>query len=216
MTDPSTHVFWITSRAAGISALVLSGLAVSAGLALGGRLALVRRRAPLLRTLHEALSLAVLAALAVHGLALLGDPYLDAGPADIAVPLAGSYRPFWTALGIVGAYGLAALSLSYYARARIGVARWKTLHRFVALFWLLGAVHALGAGTDAGQAWFLALYAATVLPPLVLLVLRFAIRPTPSATARPDRPPRPRRPPPASPAGVPAPEPARTSLWRGI
>ncbi len=43
------------------------------------------------------------------------------------------------------------LGLSYYARARIGVQRWRRLHRFAALAWLLGLVHALGEGTDAGQ-----------------------------------------------------------------
>lgn len=174
MTDPSTHLFWITSRAAGISALMLASAAVCAGIALGGRIAVVRGRSAQLRTAHEALSIAALAALAVHGLALLGDGYLRPGLLDIALPFAASYRPLWTALGIVGAYGLAALSLSYYARARIGVARWRRLHRFVALFWLLGVVHTLGAGTDAGEAWFLVLVATVVVPPLALLAIRLA------------------------------------------
>ena len=174
MTNTGAHIFWLTSRAAGISALVLASLAVCAGLALGGKVELLRGRGTQLRTLHEALSLGALAALAVHGLALLGDGYLNASLIDITVPFALDYRPFWTALGIVGGYGLAALSLSYYARARIGVARWKRLHRLVAVFWLLGAVHTLGAGTDAGEVWLLVLYAAAVLPPLVLLAVRIA------------------------------------------
>ena len=56
------------------------------------------------------------------------------------------------------------LGLSYYARARIGVQRWRVLHRFTALAWLLGLVHALGEGTDAGQTWFLAMTAIVVAP----------------------------------------------------
>ena len=36
------------------------------------------------------------------------------------------------------------------------------LHRFIAVFWLLGVVHMLGAGTDAGQPWFLVLAAVVV------------------------------------------------------
>ena len=153
MTDAGDHVFWITSRAAGISALVLASLAVAAGLAIGVKDGPLRGRSAQLRTLHEALSLATLAALALHG-ARAARRRLAAGRASPTSPSRSQldYRPFWTGLGIVAAYGLAALSLSYYARARIGVARWRMLHRFVALFWLLGVVHTLGAGTDAGQA----------------------------------------------------------------
>jgi sulfoxide reductase heme-binding subunit YedZ len=176
MTGAGDHVFWLTSRAAGISALVLASVAVTAGLAIGTKGGPLRGRSAQLRTLHEVLSLATLAAIALHGLALLGDAWLDPALADVAVPFAGDYRPFWTGLGIVGGYGLAALSLSYYARARIGVARGRALHRFVAVFWLLGVVHTLGAGTDAGQPWFLALAAVVVLPPLVLLGARWRSR----------------------------------------
>jgi sulfoxide reductase heme-binding subunit YedZ len=174
MTDAGTHIFWIRSRAAGITALVLASVAVCAGLALGGRIGVLRGRSAQLKTVHEALSLATLAALAVHGLALLGDGYLHPSLLDISVPFALGYRPLWTALGIVGGYGLAVLSLTYYARARIGVARWRRLHRFIALFWLLGVIHMLGAGTDAGQAWFLFLAAVVVLPTIALLALMFA------------------------------------------
>jgi sulfoxide reductase heme-binding subunit YedZ len=187
-TDTGNHLFWITSRAAGITALVLASLAVCAGLALGGRIGLLRGRSAQLKTVHEALSIATLAALAVHGVALLGDRYLHPGLLDITVPFALDYRTVWTGLGIVAGYGLAVLSLSYYARARIGVARWRTLHRFIALFWLLGVVHTLGAGTDAGQAWFLLLLAVVGLPPIALLALRFAPPPpSPSQPAEPAR-----------------------------
>lgn len=176
MTGAEGHVFWLVSRAAGITALVLASVAVAAGLAIGMRGGPLQGRAPALRTVHEALSLATLAALALHGLSLLADGWLKPSLVDVAVPFAMSYRPLWTGLGIVAAYGLAALSLSYYARARIGVARWRTLHRAIAGFWLLGVVHTLGAGSDAGQAWFLLLVACVVLPPLVMLGLRWRSR----------------------------------------
>ena len=176
MTDASTHLFWITSRAAGICALVLASLAVTAGLAMGRKGANPAR----LRTTHEALSLATLAALAIHALSLLGDSYLRPSLADLTIPFVGAYRPVWTAIGIIGAYGLAALSLSYYARARIGVARWRKLHRFIAIFWLLGVVHTLGAGTDAGELWFVVMFGLVVGPPLVMLGERMRERSVPS------------------------------------
>jgi sulfoxide reductase heme-binding subunit YedZ len=176
MTGAGDHVLWITSRAAGISALVLASVAVAAGLAIGMQSGPLRGRSAQLRTAHEALSLATLGALALHTLALLGDGWLRPSLADLAIPFASVYRPLWTGLGIVATYGLAALSLSYYARGRIGVARWKLLHRFVAVFWLLGVLHTLGAGTDAGRAWFLLLVAAVVGPPLALLAARWRSR----------------------------------------
>ncbi len=175
--DPSTHLFWITSRAAGTGALVLSSASVTMGLAIGARWRpRGRGRGTDLLALHEWLSLATLVAIAVHGLVLLGDGYLHPSLADVAVPFQFSYRSFWVALGILGGYGLAALGLSYYARARIGQTRWRLLHRLTALFWMLGVVHTLGAGTDAGQGWYLALLATIAVPPLLLLAGRYVGR----------------------------------------
>lgn len=169
------HLFWITSRSAGIAAMALASGSVTAGLLLGGRSS--RRaagRGADLRALHEALSLATLAAIAVHGAALLGDRYLHPGLIEISVPFAGGYRTFWTGLGIASGWALAALGLSYYARARIGQSRWRALHRFTALFWAAALVHSLGSGTDAGQPWFLTVVLGTALPATVLLLGRLA------------------------------------------
>lgn len=168
------HVAWLLSRAAGITAMALSGLSVAAGLLASGSRS---RSGPLeARPLHEVLSLCTLAMVALHGLVLLADPWLRPGLGGIAIPFATAYRPFWTGLGVIAAYGLAALGLSYYLRSRIGVSRWRLLHRFVAVFWVLALVHAIGAGSDASQAWFLALLGLTSGPALVLLALRLGGR----------------------------------------
>jgi sulfoxide reductase heme-binding subunit YedZ len=179
VVDPGTHLFWITSRAAGVCALLLSSLAVGAGLLQSGPIR-IRRRGPELRALHEALSIATLIAIAVHGLSLLGDSFLQAGIADIAVPFASGYRPLWTGIGVISAYGLAALGLSYYARARIGAARWRSLHRLTALFWAGGVVHSLGAGSDSGTWWFAALLVVAAGPAALLLLYRFVPRGRPA------------------------------------
>ncbi|MCW3034500.1 MAG: hypothetical protein QOK19_697 [Solirubrobacteraceae bacterium] len=170
-TATGTHLFWLTSRAAGIVALILSSISVCVGLLMSGRLR--RERGTDLRVMHEALSLATLAALAVHGLSLIGDGYLKLSVTDVALPLASSYKTFWTSTGIIAFWALALLGLSYYARTKIGVQRWRRLHRFAALAWVLGIVHSLGEGTDAGQAWFLAMTAVVVLPALALLAARW-------------------------------------------
>lgn len=165
------HIYWIISRAAGVTALVLSSLAMCVGLSMGGRL--IKGRSADLRALHESLTLATLGAVLVHGLSLLGDGYLHPSVADIAVPLVSSYETAWTSLGILAFWVMALLGLSYYARKRIGVQRWRVLHRFVALAWILGVIHSLGEGTDAGEAWFLAMTAVVVIPAVALLGVRW-------------------------------------------
>jgi sulfoxide reductase heme-binding subunit YedZ len=89
----------------------------------------------------------------------------------------------FTSVGIVAGWALVALGLSYYARGRIGPKRWRKLHRFTALAWLLGLAHALGEGSDAGKAWFLAMTAIVVVPALALLMARMSSRPEKRAAA---------------------------------
>ena len=166
------HLFWITSRAAGTVALLLSSAAVCVGLTMGGRL--LRSRGADLRATHEALSLATIAALLVHAVSLLGDTFLHPSVADISVPFVSGYKEPWMTIGIVGGWMMVLLGLSYYARGRIGAQRWRTLHRFTALAWILGVAHTLGEGTDAGQAWFLVPVAAVAVPAALLLVVRLS------------------------------------------
>ncbi|MBV9714940.1 MAG: hypothetical protein JOZ64_06165 [Solirubrobacterales bacterium] len=170
-TNPAPHLFWITSRAAGFTALILASLAVSVGLVMS--IKLLRGRVLDLRVTHEILSLSTLVALVVHAGSLLGDQYLHPSLADITVPLAGAYKTVWTSLGIVSGWSLIVLGLSYYARRWIGAVRWRKLHRFTALAWIAGLVHSLGEGTDAGQLWFLAMVAIVVIPALALLATRW-------------------------------------------
>ena len=167
----SEHAFWITSRAAGIIALLAASLAVTVGLS---------RRGRDWRVVHESLSLATMVALAVHALSLLGDSYLKPSLADVTIPFVSSYERLWMSVGIVAGWAFVILGLSYYVRARIGIQRWRTLHRFTALAWVLGIVHALTMGTDAGTAWFLLTVALVAIPAGALLMRRLTPTPVPA------------------------------------
>jgi methionine sulfoxide reductase heme-binding subunit len=114
---------------------------------------------------------------------LLGDSYLRPTLADITIPFVSSYMTLWTTIGIVAGWMMIILGLSFYARARIGQQRWRKLHRFIALAWILGLAHSLGEGTDAGAAWFLVATALVAIPAAALLVARMT-RPAPRAVAR--------------------------------
>jgi methionine sulfoxide reductase heme-binding subunit len=172
------HFFWITSRAAGVVALLAASAAVTLGLLMSGRFA--KGRTAQLRVTHEALSLTTIAALVVHAGALLGDGYLHPSIADVTFPFASGHERLWTTTGIVAGWLLILLGLSFYARARIGVARWRKLHRFAALAWVLAVLHGVFEGTDAGAGWFLVTVAAVVIPAAALLTVRLSESPAPA------------------------------------
>jgi sulfoxide reductase heme-binding subunit YedZ len=184
MTDPSHYLFWITSRAAGTTAMVLASASVGVGLAMGGKL-LKRFRGPDRLYIHQTLSLAVIVALALHAVTLLGDTYLRPTVLDVTVPFVFSYKTIATSIGIVSAWALVILGLSYYLRSKIGYRRWKSIHRLTALAWIGSLVHTFTEGTDAGQWWFIALILLTAAPAFVLLAIRLGGRRTRRARPSP-------------------------------
>jgi sulfoxide reductase heme-binding subunit YedZ len=153
-TTIQTHGWWLAGRASGLVALILITISVGLGLTMAGK---VMRRPGLSRKLlaiHEHTALAGLVAIAVHGITLLGDPWLNPGVAGIAVPFSIGFRPLAVALGIVGGYLAALLGLSFYLRKRIGPRLWRKAHRATVVVYLLGLAHALSSGTDASAVWF--------------------------------------------------------------
>lgn len=162
--DPGQHLWWLASRSFGVVAIVLVSLSVGLGLALSGRLLRGPGVPARVKTLHEAFALSGLIAIVLHGLLLLGDSYLRPGLAGIMLPFALATQPVWTALGIIGGWLAAIVTLSFYVRRLIGVAVWRWLHRWTLAVYALGIVHTLGSGTDARSAWLLATLAATSVP----------------------------------------------------
>jgi methionine sulfoxide reductase heme-binding subunit len=125
-----------------------------------------RSMTPGLRVAHERIAIVALVALGAHGLLLLGDSFLRRGRSP--------------------GYVTAALSLSYYARKRIGARRWRNAHRWIPIAWLLGAAHVIGSGTDIGDLWMQVPFALTIGAVLALLGLRVS---GPTRTApRPSHP----------------------------
>jgi sulfoxide reductase heme-binding subunit YedZ len=170
--DPTHYGWWLASRASGIAAFALIALSVTLGLAMATKVLRGRVTTPTLVKLHEHLALAALLAIAVHGITLLGDRWLDPGPAGVLVPFVIDHEPVFVAMGIVAAYLAAALGLSFYARRRFGAKRWRSLHRLTILVYVLGVGHVLGAGTDASTGWMRAILLLSGAPILFLGLLR--------------------------------------------
>jgi methionine sulfoxide reductase heme-binding subunit len=170
--NPYDYAWWLASRASGIVALGLVTASVGLGLLMASKLLRRPGANRVLVKLHEHLALTGLVAISVHGITLLGDRWLNPGIAGITVPFAMSYRPLFTGLGIVAGYMAALLGLSFYARRRIGARLWRKLHRATSAVYVLGLVHALGAGTDASTTWLRMFMLITGAPILFLLLVR--------------------------------------------
>lgn len=169
---PLHDLWWLISRASGVIALVLMSGTVALGLAMAARALRNPGHKRAAVKLHEDMALVSLAAIVVHGVALLGDAWLKPGLTGIAVPFAISYRPAFTGLGIIAGYLALLLGPSFYLRRLIKARRWRKLHRLTPAVWALAVVHTLGSGTDGGTLW-LRLVVLLPLPALAyLLILR--------------------------------------------
>ncbi|MBO9535009.1 MAG: ferric reductase-like transmembrane domain-containing protein [Solirubrobacteraceae bacterium] len=164
---------WVTTRAAGTAALLTSTGSVLLGLALAGRMPTGRGRLGDVRVLHQTLGIATMVALTIHMLTLLIDPWLSPSVLQLLIPFQMDYRPLWTGVGILAAYGFLVFGMSGYLRKRLGK-RWNVIHRFTGLAWVMAVAHTLGAGSDAGQAWYLLVVALCVVPVVGLATYRIA------------------------------------------
>lgn len=170
--DPLEHGWWLASRAAGIVALLAVTASVLVGLLLATKLHGQPKLNRTLMSVHEHTALAGLVAIAVHGVTLLGDPWLRPGLGGLLVPFTMDYRPVYTGLGGIAGLLAAVLGLSFYVRRRIGAKLWRRLHRATLAVYVLGVVHTLGAGTDASTPWMQGLLLVTAAPVLFLTLVR--------------------------------------------
>ena len=135
-------------------ALALVTISVVLGLMMAGRLSRRPGANRVLSAIHEQTAVTGLVVIAIHGLTLLGDPWLNPGPKGIALPFLMDYRPLWTGFGIIAGWLAAVLGLSFYVRKRIGPRLWRKAHRATIVVYALGVAHTLGAGTDAASPFF--------------------------------------------------------------
>ena len=169
--DPFDHGWWLASRSAGVVAVVALAISVIFGLMMANGLPRRPGATRLLISLHESTALAGLVALAVHGVALLGDQFLHPSFLQIAVPWTIDFKPTYVALGIISGWIATILGLSFYVRKRIGPKLWRKLHRATILAWVLSVIHTLGSGTDGHEWWLQGTLFVTGVP-IVFLFLR--------------------------------------------
>jgi sulfoxide reductase heme-binding subunit YedZ len=90
--------------------------------------------------------------------ALFVDSYMPFSLTQLLVPGTASYRPFATALGVVGLELLLALAVTNHYRKRLSYRFWRRAHYLNFAVWLLAFGHGLLAGTDRTALWAQSLY----------------------------------------------------------
>jgi sulfoxide reductase heme-binding subunit YedZ len=150
-------VSWYLARASGLVAWGLVTATVVWGLALPGRVLGGRPRPAWVLDLHRHLAALSLACTGVHLAALVGDTYVRFGAAELLVPLASGWHPLAVAFGVLGMYLLVAVQATSLAIRWLPRRAWRAVHRAAVGVFALVTVHALAAGSEAGNPaarWF--------------------------------------------------------------
>lgn len=184
-------VFWAFPilQASGIAALLWAYAGVALGLLESGRRTTLfgLGRAQLDR-MHRQISLLVIGLILVHAVATAYDAMGD-NLVTVFVP----WRESWQAavfaynLGIFALYLAVLVGPTYYLRRRIGPVRWRFVHRFAVLVYVLSVWHTLLLGLDFSHyPWMRPLTWLAQIPLLVLFVRRL-VQPARRPSANPVR-----------------------------
>jgi DMSO/TMAO reductase YedYZ heme-binding membrane subunit len=164
---------WYASRGAGLVASILLTGTLLLGIAGTARAGTVRWPQLVLARLHRNLSLLAVAFVAAHVLTAVLDGYVEIRWADLIVPFAAAYEPFWLGLGALALDLLAAVVVTSLLRARLGLRTWRAVHLAAYACWPLTVVHGLGiGGADSATGWVLAVTLGCVATVVAGLVWR--------------------------------------------
>ena len=166
---------WLIERLFAFLAYGTMTASVVYGLLLSTKLLDAIAHRPISFTLHQDLAAIGVGLAAVHGTLLGLDHTVPFSIAQIAVPGLAPHAPLAVAAGQVGFYLALVVTLSFYARRRIGQRAWRTLHYVTFLAFVGVTIHGIGAGTDSGQGWAQALYIGSAAVVVFLLAYRIAM-----------------------------------------
>jgi len=164
---------WFISRAAGLVTFALLSASVILGLLMSSKTSSLMSKA-LTYELHTFLSTLALWLVAIHVGALLFDSFVRFTPLQLLVPFSSPYQRFWTGLGGVAAWASIVLVASFAVRKRIGYANWRRLHYLSFGAYVIGLVHGIGNGPDAGLAVVFTMYLGSAATVASLLVYRIS------------------------------------------
>ncbi|HEY6960531.1 MAG TPA: hypothetical protein VI408_01440 [Gaiellaceae bacterium] len=167
-------VAWLVARAAGLTALLLLSSAIWLGLAMSLRLFPPLRQKSIL-VWHQSLMWCGLGAVALHGVALLLDPVMRFSLPVLLVPGIAPWRPVAVAAGVLAAWLMLTLALSFHVRRRLTQRRWRLLHYAAFAAFACAVGHGLTAGTDMRGTTGLLVAGGAIAPSLWLVYARILV-----------------------------------------
>ncbi len=148
--DPKT--WWYVARAGGLVSWALVTASVLWGLFLSTRTFGKVVVPAWLLDLHRFLGALAVTFVSIHVAGLVADDYVAFGWREVLVPMASSWRPGAVAWGVVALYLLVAVELTSVLKRRLPRRWWRRVHLLSFPLFVLATVHALTAGSDAGNA----------------------------------------------------------------
>jgi hypothetical protein len=181
------HRFWSFPllQATGLAGLIWAYVGVALGLFVSGKsVSWMRLTRPQIDRLHRQISLLVLALMGVHVATTALDAMGD-GWKTITIPWQWSNQGWPQAVtgyttGIVAFYLALLLGPTYYLRRFIGVTRWRFLHRFVVVVYILSFWHTMILGLDISHYGWVRPFMWAMQVPLLLLFARRLLEPAAS------------------------------------
>lgn len=163
---------WYLARASGFTLYLLFWLTVVSGLGMTTKsLGKLGHRGENWQ-IHRVSTELAFVALVIHMLALALDPTVPLGLVGVLLPFISDVRQPWTDLGIITAWGMVAVAISYGLQRWIGRGGWRALHYLAFPLWFMGLLHGIGGGTDTAIPWGLGLYLATTAVVAFLVLYR--------------------------------------------
>ncbi len=176
---------WYVARSSGLTTYLLLWLSVVTGIGLTARVFGSLGDPGIILQLHRFATDLAIAGTVLHILSVAFDPTVEIGMLGALVPFVSPVRQPWADLGIVTAYGLIGISLSFALRTWIGNKHWRALHYLTFGFWVTALAHGIGAGTDTGTVWAAAMYLLTATSVVLLLSYRILRRDQRAPAGRP-------------------------------
>ena len=166
----SLQFWWYLTRAAGLMGYFLIWLSTAWGLVVSSKILDSILERAFTYDFHEYLSWLGLAFIGIHVIVLMADKYLPYTFWQVLIPFLSPYRPFWVGVGIIAFYLSLLVTVTYYLRAKIGMAAFRKIHYLSLVSYFGATLHGLYAGTDSVLPIANLLYKGTFLVTFFLII----------------------------------------------